>query len=152
MNEHDIVIAGGGIAGLYCARRLAAAGHRVLILETASDRWGGRIETEDLDGFIAEMGPMRFEPTLQPRFAAAHNNLGLALERRGLREDAIRSYRESIRLDDTSRTRTNLGRVFVNARQFEDAQPELERALQIDPRNADAERLLTLARQATGRQ
>ncbi|MFZ5550814.1 MAG: flavin monoamine oxidase family protein [Pseudomonadota bacterium] len=79
MNEHDIVIAGGGIAGLYCARRLADAGHRVLILETASDRWGGRIETEELDGFIAEMGPMRFEPTLQPRFAALCDELGVGL-------------------------------------------------------------------------
>lgn len=38
MSEHDIVIAGGGIAGLYCARRLAGAGHQVLVLETASDR------------------------------------------------------------------------------------------------------------------
>ncbi|UUZ47119.1 FAD-dependent oxidoreductase [Massilia sp. B-10] len=42
--------------------------HKVLILEASSDRWGGRIETEDMDGFIAEYGPMRFEPTLQPRF------------------------------------------------------------------------------------
>ena len=69
MNHPDIVIAGGGIAGLFCARRLADSGQRILVLEAASDRWGGRIETEDLDGFIAEMGPMRFEPTLQPRFA-----------------------------------------------------------------------------------
>ncbi|MEK8032932.1 FAD-dependent oxidoreductase [Ideonella sp. DXS29W] len=79
MTEQDIVIAGGGIAGLYCARRLADAGHRVLILEAASDRWGGRIETEDLDGFIAEMGPMRFEPTLQPRFASLCAELGVGL-------------------------------------------------------------------------
>jgi monoamine oxidase len=79
MSDHPIVIAGGGIAGLYCARRLAEAGHRVLILETASDRWGGRIETEDLDGFLAEMGPMRFEPTLQPRFAALCEELGVGL-------------------------------------------------------------------------
>jgi monoamine oxidase len=79
MNPHDIVIAGGGIAGLYCARQLADAGHRILILETSSDRWGGRIETEDLDGFIAEMGPMRFEPTLQPRFAKLCGELGVAL-------------------------------------------------------------------------
>lgn len=79
MQEHDIVIAGGGIAGLYCARRLADDGHRVLILETASDRWGGRIETEELDGFLAEMGPMRFEPTLQPRFAALCQELGVDL-------------------------------------------------------------------------
>lgn len=79
MTEHPLVIAGGGIAGLYCARRLAEAGHRLLILETASDRWGGRIETEELDGFIAEMGPMRFEPTLQPRFAALCDELGVGL-------------------------------------------------------------------------
>ena len=79
MTEHDLVIAGGGIAGLYCAKRLADAGHRVLILETASDRWGGRIETEELDGFIAEMGPMRFEPTLQPRFAGLCEEMGVDL-------------------------------------------------------------------------
>ena len=79
LNSHDIVIAGGGIAGLYCARRLADAGHQILILEASSDRWGGRIETEDLDGFIAEMGPMRFEPTLQPRFAQLCADLGVEL-------------------------------------------------------------------------
>ena len=79
MSEHPLVIAGGGIAGLYCARRLADAGHRLLILETSSDRWGGRIETEELDGFLAEMGPMRFEPTLQPRFAALCRELGVGL-------------------------------------------------------------------------
>ena len=58
---------------------LADAGHRILILEASSDRWGGRIETEDLDGFIAEMGPMRFEPTLQPRFAKLCAELGVEL-------------------------------------------------------------------------
>jgi monoamine oxidase len=79
MNTSDIVIAGGGIAGLYCARRLADAGQRILVLEASSDRWGGRIETEDLDGFIAEMGPMRFEPTLQPRFAGLCADLGVEL-------------------------------------------------------------------------
>jgi monoamine oxidase len=75
----DTVIAGGGIAGLYCAKRLAEAGHKILILETSSDRWGGRIETEEMDGFIAEYGPMRFEPTLQPRFARLCAELGVGL-------------------------------------------------------------------------
>lgn len=77
--EQQIVIAGGGVAGLYCAVRLAEAGHQVLILEASSDRWGGRIETEDMDGFIAEYGPMRFEPTLQPRFARLCEELGVGL-------------------------------------------------------------------------
>ncbi len=79
MSTPEIVIAGGGIAGLYCAKRLAAAGHSILILEASSDRWGGRIETEDMDGFIAEYGPMRFEPTLQPRFAKLCAELGVGL-------------------------------------------------------------------------
>ncbi|WP_073212254.1 FAD-dependent oxidoreductase [Massilia sp. CF038] len=79
MQEAPIVIAGGGVSGLFCATRLAEAGHKVLILEASSDRWGGRIETEDMDGFIAEYGPMRFEPTLQPRFAALCAELGVGL-------------------------------------------------------------------------
>ncbi|RTL44368.1 MAG: FAD-binding protein [Burkholderiales bacterium] len=79
MTTHDIVIAGGGISGLFCALRLAEAGHRLLVLEAAADRWGGRIETEEMDGFIAEYGPMRFEPTLQPRFAALCAELGVGL-------------------------------------------------------------------------
>lgn len=79
MTTHDIVIAGGGVSGLFCALRLAEAGHRLLVLEAAADRWGGRIETEEMDGFIAEYGPMRFEPTLQPRFAALCAELDVGL-------------------------------------------------------------------------
>ncbi len=79
MTTTEIVIAGGGVSGLYCARRLADAGHKILMLEASSDRWGGRIETEDMDGFIAEYGPMRFEPTLQPRFAQLCAELGVGL-------------------------------------------------------------------------
>ena len=55
MQTSPIIIAGGGIAGMYCAMKLGEAGHQVLILEASADRWGGRIETEDMDGFIAEL-------------------------------------------------------------------------------------------------
>jgi monoamine oxidase len=79
MNYHEVVVAGGGVSGLYCAWRLAEAGQQVLVLEASQDRWGGRIETEDMDGFIAEYGPMRFEPTLQPRFNALCSELGVHL-------------------------------------------------------------------------
>lgn len=79
MNYHPVIIAGGGISGLYCAWRLALSGQKVVVLEASSDRWGGRIETEDLDGFIAEWGPMRFEPTLQPRFDKLCRDLGVKL-------------------------------------------------------------------------
>ncbi|MBV8466860.1 MAG: FAD-dependent oxidoreductase [Burkholderiales bacterium] len=79
MSFHEVIVAGGGISGLYCAWRLADAGHQVLILEASLDRWGGRIETEDMDGFVAEYGPMRFEPTLQPRFSSLCQELGVKL-------------------------------------------------------------------------
>lgn len=72
-----VIVVGGGIAGLYCARELAARGLTVDVLEL-TDRFGGRIETGRLepgqDGpgstpFAAEFGPMRFELELQPLFA-----------------------------------------------------------------------------------
>jgi monoamine oxidase len=72
-----IAIVGGGVSGLYCAWQLGLAGKQVVLLEASSDRFGGRMETVELDGFLAEFGPMRFEPTLQPRFAKMVAELGL---------------------------------------------------------------------------
>lgn len=77
MDTYPVVVAGGGISGLYCAWRLAQAGQKVLVLESSPEHWGGRIETEEMDGFIAEYGPMRFEPTLQPRFDRLCHELGV---------------------------------------------------------------------------
>ena len=67
-SEKWIAIAGGGIAGLYCAWELAKRGHQAVVLEASPDRWGGRIETSELDGFLAEFGPMRYKLSTQPRF------------------------------------------------------------------------------------
>ena len=52
-----VIVAGGGPAGLECARRLAERGHRVEVWE-ASDRFGGRLALAervdpDLDGLLA---------------------------------------------------------------------------------------------------
>lgn len=52
----DIVIVGGGIAGLAAAWELTRRGHRPLVLEQA-DRPGGVIRTERVDGFVIEAGP-----------------------------------------------------------------------------------------------
>lgn len=50
-----VVIVGAGIAGLVCARRLHQAGVPVLVLE-AGDRAGGRVRTDEIDGFKIDHG------------------------------------------------------------------------------------------------
>jgi len=51
----DIVIVGGGAAGLGAARRLANSGHATLLLE-ASSRLGGRAWTREINGLELDLG------------------------------------------------------------------------------------------------
>jgi len=51
----DCIIVGAGLAGLACGRVLAAAGRTIRVLE-ASDRVGGRVATDVLDGFHVDRG------------------------------------------------------------------------------------------------
>ena len=86
----DVIVVGGGIGGIYCARELAGHGLSVKLLEMRP-YLGGRIETLDLRGFAgptalarrpvfkAECGPMRFELALQPRFVELCEQLGITL-------------------------------------------------------------------------
>jgi len=50
MTNADVLIVGGGAAGLACGRRLAECGVSFVILE-AADRVGGRLRTDTVDGF-----------------------------------------------------------------------------------------------------
>ena len=52
----EVVVVGGGIAGLSAARALRESGRQVLLLE-AGPRLGGVIRTERLGGFLVEAGP-----------------------------------------------------------------------------------------------
>jgi hypothetical protein len=72
----EIAIVGAGIAGLYCALRLAEKQHTVTVYESL-DRLGGRIETHDLQGFKAECGPMRFELKIEPYFSSLAQEFGI---------------------------------------------------------------------------
>ncbi|MBM0275368.1 NAD(P)/FAD-dependent oxidoreductase [Micromonospora tarensis] len=53
--ETDVVIVGGGLAGLAAARRLHRAGVPWRLLE-AGDRLGGRVATDVVDGYLIDRG------------------------------------------------------------------------------------------------
>ncbi|WP_430912741.1 flavin monoamine oxidase family protein [Methylobacterium sp. sgz302541] len=54
-NEFDVIIVGGGAAGIGAARRLATHGSAALLLEAAS-RLGGRAWTQELGGYPLDLG------------------------------------------------------------------------------------------------
>ncbi|MDG4827485.1 FAD-dependent oxidoreductase [Asanoa sp. WMMD1127] len=64
----DVVIVGGGLAGLAAARRLDRAGLDWVLLESA-DRLGGRVATDVVDGYRLDRG-FQVLNTAYPRLAA----------------------------------------------------------------------------------
>ncbi len=54
-SEPDVLIAGGGLAGLACARHLHEHGISFQLLE-ASDAVGGRVRTDHVAGFLLDRG------------------------------------------------------------------------------------------------
>ncbi len=51
----EIVVVGGGLAGLVAARRLAESGHQVTVYE-ARETVGGRVRSRTVDGFTCDRG------------------------------------------------------------------------------------------------
>src|SRR5438874_4596951 len=72
----DVVVAGGGIAGLTAARKVAAAGKSVVVME-ARNRVGGRTLNHDIGGGkVADLGGTFIGPT-QNHAAALVKELGI---------------------------------------------------------------------------
>ncbi|MFY9607714.1 MAG: protoporphyrinogen oxidase [Blastocatellia bacterium] len=55
-NHRSVVVIGAGLSGLVCGYRLKTLGVDVLLIEK-SDRFGGVIQSERIDGFLIERGP-----------------------------------------------------------------------------------------------
>ena len=74
----DVAVIGAGLSGLSAARRLAAGGRSVAVLE-ARDRVGGKMRTDTVGGHRADMGAHWIGPT-QDRVAALARELGVRTE------------------------------------------------------------------------
>jgi oxygen-dependent protoporphyrinogen oxidase len=68
----DVIVIGGGIAGLSCAWRLAGRGKEVLVLEKLS-RPGGNVSTEYAEGYRIERGPHTFMASASDIFSLAED-------------------------------------------------------------------------------
>nr|WSW48677.1 FAD-dependent oxidoreductase [Streptomyces sp. NBC_01001] len=89
--QPDVVIVGGGFAGVTAARELSMRGRRVVLLE-ARDRLGGRTYTKVHDGHPMEFGGTWVHP-LQPNVWAEINRYGVETETfpvvEGLRQSLV---------------------------------------------------------------
>jgi monoamine oxidase len=77
-NDLDVIVVGGGLAGLTAARELGKSGRRVLILE-ARDRLGGRVFTSEFAGTEVELGGA-FVHWFQPHVFAEMTRYGISHE------------------------------------------------------------------------
>ena len=80
----DVLVVGGGVAGLACAQRLREGGLSPLVLE-ASDGVGGRARTDEVGGFRFDRGFHLF-PTaaVEPRLSLDYGRLDLRPLARGV--------------------------------------------------------------------
>lgn len=91
-----VVIVGGGIAGVAAAYDLQkkaseeAIEVHITVLE-ADDRWGGKITTDRMDGFVVEGGPDTFLRT-KPWAVALCRELGLEQRLHGTNPDKKNTY------------------------------------------------------------
>lgn len=80
----DVIVIGAGLAGLRAARVLADAGRAVVVLE-ASDRVGGRVRTDLVDGFLLDRGFQLLNPSYAELKQAVNlSDLDLRLFQRGV--------------------------------------------------------------------
>jgi len=95
--------------------------------------------------------PVRGE-SLNGRMSEAHNDIGIARARAGRLDEAVREYREAVRLrPDSAASQNNLGYALFQAHQAEEAVAHLEEAVRLQADYVVAETNLADALLALGR-
>jgi tetratricopeptide (TPR) repeat protein len=75
---------------------------------------------------------------LDPDYAEAHNNFGVALVQTGKLEEAIAQFRAALRYDpDSARGQSNLGVTLARAGRFAEAIPVLQKVAEANPKAAE---------------
>jgi tetratricopeptide (TPR) repeat protein len=92
-----------------------------------------RDETESAIGYL------RRATRLDPKWAKAHNNLGVELMRVGRLDEAMLAYDDALRNDpDHASARFNRGNCLRRMGRFEEAAVDFRASIERDPRDADA--------------
>ena len=88
---------------------------------------------------------------LKPDYAAAHNNLGAALQEQGKQDEAVACFRRALELNpDFADAHNNLGAALQDQGKWDDAIACFRRALELKPDFADALNNLGAALQEQG--
>ncbi len=83
---------------------------------------------------------------LKPDYADAHNNLGIALFRKGQMDEAIRQFQEALRLKpDQAEAHNNLGNALGRKGQIDEAIRQFQEAIRLKPDHAEAHNNLGMA-------
>ncbi|WKD62172.1 Putrescine oxidase [Corynebacterium ciconiae DSM 44920] len=100
MSTSDVIVIGAGVAGLAAARALQEHGVSVVVLE-ARDRVGGRIASEEVDGFVLDRGFQILNPAYRHlRSSIDITRLGMRSFPRALR---VRTDTDLVELVDPTR-------------------------------------------------
>jgi tetratricopeptide (TPR) repeat protein len=71
---------------------------------------------------------------INPEYVEAYNNLGLAHASLGQHLEAVKAYRQALRLKpDYVESLNNLGMLYYNSASYQEAVKALERALKLKP-------------------
>jgi tetratricopeptide (TPR) repeat protein len=132
-------------------QKLAAAVPRAALYRY----WVARLDYDD-GRYAAAVGGLLQAISLDPRFVKAHDNLGLCYEALGRDDEAMRSYREAVRLNREAAPPSpwpplNLGLLLARRDRLDEAEPLFRESVRLDPGFPQGHYQLGVALEKTGR-